>query len=134
MAISKGYKTLLDEAMQQVKTITLEEARELYELSEACFIDIRDIRELERDGMIPEAVHAPRGMLEFWVDPDSPYYREVFGQSGPLILYCQSAWRSALATLTLQQMGLDNVCHLEGGFKNWMGAGLPVAEKRAVSH
>lgn len=134
MALVKGYQALLDEALQQVRTITLDEARELYELSEARFIDIRDVRELERDGMIPEAVHAPRGMLEFWVDPDSPYYREVFGETGLFVLYCQSAWRSALAAQTLQNMGMENVCHLEGGFKGWLAAGLPIVEKAATSH
>ena len=95
------------------------------------FVDIRDVRELERDGMIPGAVHAPRGMLEFWVDPDSPYYKPVFGEDKTFVLYCASAWRSSLATAALQDMGLAPVAHIEGGFKGWKAAGLPVADKPA---
>jgi rhodanese-related sulfurtransferase len=75
--------------------------------------------------MIPNALHAPRGMLEFWVDPDSPYYKPVFGEGKRLVLYCASAWRSALATETLQKMGVPNICHLEGGFSAWKKAELP---------
>jgi len=93
------------------------------------FVDIRDVRELEREGMIPGAFHAPRGMLEFWVDPDSPYYKEIFGSGKTFILYCGSAWRSSLATATLQDMGLAPVCHIEGGFSAWKAAGYPVAER-----
>ena len=133
MAISKGYKALLDEAMQQIKTIPLEDARELYELSEACFIDIRDIRELERDGMIPEAVHAPRGMLEFWVDPDSPYHREIFAENKKFVFYCASAWRSALATDTVQSMGMNKVCHMAGGFNAWKEAGKDIEQQELKS-
>jgi rhodanese-related sulfurtransferase len=79
--------------------------------------------------MIPNAIHAPRGMLEFWVDPDSPYYKPVFGEGKRLVLYCASAWRSALATETLQKMGVPHICHLEGGFTAWKKAELPMAEK-----
>lgn len=132
MTLKKGYETLLKEAMENIKTLTLDEARELYELSEARFVDIRDIRELERDGMIPEAIHAPRGMLEFWVDPQSPYFKKVFGEQQFFVLYCQSAWRSALATQTLRDMGMENVCHMEGGFKGWLAAGLPTAQQSAA--
>jgi rhodanese-related sulfurtransferase len=93
------------------------------------FVDIRDVRELEREGMIPNALHAPRGMLEFWVDPESPYYKPIFGEGKRLILYCASAWRSALATETLQKMGIPKVCHLEGGFSAWKKAQLPTVQK-----
>ena len=79
--------------------------------------------------MIPGAFHAPRGMLEFWVDPDSPYYKEIFGSDQEFVLYCQSAWRSSLAAVTLQDMGLTRVSHIEGGFRAWKDAGLPVGEK-----
>jgi len=95
------------------------------------FVDIRDVRELEREGMIPGAFHAPRGMLEFWVDPESPYYKDIFGSGKTFILYCGSAWRSSLATATLQDMGLAPVCHLAGGFSAWKAAGYPLAERQA---
>ena len=93
---------------------------------EAVFVDIRDIRELQREGKIKGAIHAPRGMLEFWVDPASPYHRDVFAQEKTYVLYCASAWRSALATQALQNMGMDNVCHIAGGFTAWKAAELPM--------
>lgn len=88
-------------------------------------VDIRDIRERQK-GFIPGSVHAPRGMLEFWVDPDSPYYRDVFGQEGKrYVLHCASGWRSALATAALNDMGFD-ASHLRDGFSDWVKAGGPV--------
>ena len=131
MAITKGYQQLLDEARSRIRTLSLEEARSLLENPQVQFVDIRDVRELEREGTIPGALHAPRGMLEFWVDPASPYYKEVFGSGKTFVLYCQSAWRSALATATLQDMGLTPVCHIEGGYRAWKEAGLPVVDKPA---
>ena len=95
MAITRGFQQLLDEARTRIRTLSLEEARSLLEDPQVQFVDIRDVRELEREGSIPGALHAPRGMLEFWVDPASPYYREVFGSGKTFVLYCQSAWRSA---------------------------------------
>lgn len=129
MAVTKGYKALLDEAYAQVQTVPLAEARALFGDPDVVFIDIRDVRELERDGMIPGAFHAPRGMLEFWVDPDSPYFKPVFGEDRRFLLYCASAWRSALSAKTLQDMGLPFVCHLEGGFKAWKDSGGPVGPR-----
>ena len=129
MKLKIGYKALIDSAMEKIETICLKQAQELLKDSNVVFVDIRDIRELEREGMIPGAFHAPRGMLEFWVDPDSPYYKPIFGEDKCFILYCASAWRSALATKTLQDMGLPHVCHLEGGFGAWKQANLPIAEK-----
>jgi rhodanese-related sulfurtransferase len=132
MSINKGYQQLIEEARSKIRTLSLNEANEaneLYGKPNVVFVDIREIRELEREGMIPEALHAPRGMLEFWVDPDSPYYKDVFGTNKMFILYCASAWRSSLATATLQEMGLNQVCHFEGGFKAWKEAGLMVVEK-----
>jgi rhodanese-related sulfurtransferase len=89
-------------------------------------VDLRDVRELEREGIVPGAFHAPRGVLEFWVDPQSEYFKPVFGQGKRLVLFCAAGWRSALATKTLQDMGLTNVCHIEGGFTAWKAAGAPV--------
>jgi rhodanese-related sulfurtransferase len=129
MTIAKGYKQLIAEARTKVRTLTLDEAKAKLDDPNVVFVDIRDVRELEREGMIPGAFHAPRGMLEFWVDPESPYYKDIFGSGKEFILYCASAWRSSLATATLQDMGLMPVCHFEGGFKAWKEAGLPVGEK-----
>ena len=128
-----GYKALIDSAMEKIETISIDLAQALLQDSNVVFVDIRDIRELDREGMIPGALHAPRGMLEFWVDPESPYYKPIFGEDKRFILYCASAWRSALATKTLQEMGLPHVCHLEGGFSAWKQASLPVAEKPSKS-
>ncbi len=89
-------------------------------------IDIRDIRELSKSGRIAGSVHAPRGMLEFWADPESPYHRDVFSKNDHLVLYCAAGWRSALATKTLQDMGMTGLAHLAGGFAAWLEAGLPV--------
>ena len=134
MSISNGYKQLIAEARAKIRTLTLEQAKAKLDDPNVVFIDIRDVRELEREGMIPGAFHAPRGMLEFWVDPESPYYKDIFGSGKEFILYCASAWRSSLATATLQDMGLIPVCHVEGGFKAWKEAGLPVVEKLQHKH
>jgi rhodanese-related sulfurtransferase len=124
-----GYKALIASAMTQIETVPLAKAQDLLGDSNTVFVDIRDVRELEREGMIPNAMHAPRGMLEFWVDPESPYYKPIFGEGKRLVLYCASAWRSALATETLQRMGVPNVSHLEGGFSAWKKAQLPTVDK-----
>ncbi len=132
MTITKGYKQLIAEAREKIRTLSTEEAMVKLNDPNVVFVDIRDVRELEREGMIPNAFHAPRGMLEFWVDPESPYHKEVFSSGKEFILYCQSAWRSSLATLALQEMGLSPVCHIEGGFKAWKEAGLPTGEKTSA--
>lgn len=129
MKLKVGYQALIEGAMSQIETLSLEQAQKLSQDPNTVFVDIRDVRELEREGMIPNAFHAPRGMLEFWVDPESPYYKPIFGEGKCLVLYCASAWRSALAAETLQKMGVPQVCHLAGGFSAWKGAGLPTVEK-----
>ncbi|MBU3616194.1 rhodanese-like domain-containing protein [Polynucleobacter sp. JS-Polo-80-F4] len=134
MKLKIGYQELIQVAMSEIETLSVEKAQELLTDSNVVFVDIRDVRELEREGMIPNALHAPRGMLEFWVDPDSPYYKPVFGEGKRLVLYCASAWRSALATQTLQRMGVPNICHLQGGFSAWKKAQLPTSEKAGKSH
>ena len=93
------------------------------------FVDLRDPRELERDGMIPGACHCPRGMLEFWIDPDSPYHKPVFNQDKTYVFYCASAWRSALSARVAMEMGLSPVLHLEGGFTKWVEEGGPVVPR-----
>ena len=123
----KTAKQLVDEATAQIVTLALEEARALHGRDEVLFVDLRDVRELEREGVIPGAFHAPRGVLEFWVDPQSEYFKPVFGQGRRLVLFCAAGWRSALAAKTLQEMGLAEVCHVEGGFTAWKAVGAPVA-------
>lgn len=134
MKLKIGYEELIARAMAEIETVSLEKAQALLDDPDTVFVDIRDVRELEREGMIPNALHAPRGMLEFWVDPDSPYFKPVFGEGKRFILYCASAWRSALATETLQKMGLPRVAQLEGGFSAWKQAELPTAVKVNKSH
>lgn len=126
MKLKTGYKALLEAAEAEIETVTPEEAVALLGNGDVLFVDIRDVRELYREGKIPGAFHATRGMLEFWIDPESPYYRDVFEPGKRFILYCQSGWRSALATQTVQRMGLPNVCHMGGGFRAWADAGHPV--------
>jgi len=127
MQLKMGYQELLAEAQGQIETIPQEQAAGWLNDPNVLFVDIRDIRELQREGMIPGALHAPRGMLEFWVDPASPYHKPVFASGQRFVLYCASAWRSALATAQLARMGLPRVCHLEGGFSAWKKDGRPVA-------
>jgi len=129
MPMLKGCKQLVHEAMEKITTLSLADAKARLDDPGVVFVDIRDVRELEREGLIPGAFHAPRGMLEFWVDPDSPYYKEIFGSGKTFILYCGSAWRSSLATASLQEMGLALVTHIEGGFSAWKKAGYPVAQR-----
>lgn len=131
MALKKGIKDLIAEAEKKSKGISPEAAKAKLGDADTVFVDLRDVRELERDGMIPGAFHAPRGMLEFWVDPDSPYYKPVFAPGKTLILYCAADWRGVLSAATLSEMGVENVLHLEGGLGQWKKAGLPVADKPA---
>ena len=126
--IVKSVKDLVAEANAKIQTISLAEAEGLLSSSKHVFVDLRDIRELQKTGKIPNAFSCPRGMLEFWIDPQSPYHKQIFNQDKTYIFYCASAWRSALSTLTAQEMGLTPVCHLEGGFSAWQKAGLPIEE------
>ncbi len=120
--MQKGFKQLVAEANSEVETLSAADALQQHQAGEAAFIDIRDLPELERDGKIPGAVHASRGMLEFHADPESPYHKDVFASGKKLILYCASGGRSALAAQRLQEMGLTNVVHLGGGIKAWKEA------------
>jgi rhodanese-related sulfurtransferase len=121
-----GYKALIEAAEREIETLDTNAARALLGKDDVVFVDLRDVRELTREGKIPGAFHAPRGMLEFWVDPDSPYHKDVFSSGKRLVFYCQSGWRSALATQAVQRMGLEHVCHIGGGFSGWKQAGAPV--------
>ncbi|HRQ42327.1 MAG TPA: rhodanese-like domain-containing protein [Chloroflexota bacterium] len=124
--MQKGYKQLVAEAHATIETIPVAEALPLLDREEVVFIDIRDLPEIERDGIIPGAIHVPRGMLEFTADPESPYHKEVFASGKRLLLYCASGGRSALATHRLQEMGLNRIAHVAGGLKAWKEASGPV--------
>ena len=124
--IKVGAKQLVAEANANIETLSIESAIALYGDANTVLVDIRDVRELKREGKVPGALHAPRGMLEFWVDPESPYYREIFGSSKKFVFFCAGGLRSALATAQLQRMGLEPVAHIEGGFGAWRDAGGPV--------
>src|SRR5713101_6661217 len=123
LKLKKTVKELLAEANAEVVTASVEDALKMKDDPNVFFVDIRDIRELDRDGRIPGAFHAPRGMLEFWVDPESPYYRDIFASGKKFMFFCAGGMRSALAAQQLQRMGLEPVCHLAGGFKAWKEAG-----------
>jgi rhodanese-related sulfurtransferase len=124
--ITKGYKQLVDEAEAVIETLSVEAAKNLHGDENVTFVDIRDVREVKREGKVAGALHAPRGMLEFWVDPDSPYHRDVFATGNKFVLYCASAWRSALAAKALQEMGFGPVAHIGGGFTAWKEADGPM--------
>lgn len=123
MPMKKGYKALLEEANALVETVPVEAALPLHGDAGVVFVDLRDPREIQREGRIPGAFSCPRGMLEFWVDPESPYAKPVFQEEKRFVFYCASGWRSALAARTAQEMGLGNVAHLGGGFTAWRDAG-----------
>ena len=124
--IKIGHRTLVDAAKREIETIPTEEAIKMHGRADVVFIDIRDPRELERDGKVPGAFHAPRGMLEFWIDQDSPYHKPIFNQDKKYIFFCAGAMRSALAAKLAQDMGLSPVAEMGGGFGAWKKAGGPV--------
>lgn len=121
--ITKGYRQLVDEANATVEEIDIETAKALYGQDGVQFVDIRDIRELERDGRVPGAFHCPRGMLEFWIDPASPYAKPQFQQDKRFVFFCAGGLRSALAARAAQEMGLKPVAHIKGGYGAWRDAG-----------
>jgi rhodanese-related sulfurtransferase len=125
MAITKGFRALVDEAMAQVTTYSVAQVQAKLHSPNTQLVDIRDIRELG-DGTAVGAFHAPRGMLEFWVDPASPYHKPLFAdESKEFILFCGAGWRSALAAKALQDMGMTNVAHIDGGWAEWVKQGAP---------
>ena len=119
----KGFKNLVAEAEAQVQTLSPQDLMSLKNDVNAALIDLRDVRELQREGRIAGSVHVPRGMLEFWIDPESPYHKDIFSSGKHFIFYCNKGWRSALAAQTAQQMGLEKVSHLGGGLEAWREAG-----------
>ena len=125
MPITKGFRALVDEAMAQVTAYSVEQVKARLNDPAVQIVDIRDIRELDQ-GTVVGSFHAPRGMLEFWVDPESPYFKKLFAdESREFILFCGAGWRSALATKALQDMGMTNVAHIDGGYAEWLKQGAP---------
>ncbi|HQT78122.1 MAG: rhodanese [Rhodospirillales bacterium 20-64-7] len=123
MPITKGYKQLLAEANADIQTLSVADAMNLHGAADVVFVDLRDPREQEREGRMPGAFSCTRGMLEFWIDPESPYAKPVFAEDKRFIFFCAGGWRSALAAKTAQDMGLEKVAHIEGGFGAWKKAG-----------
>ncbi|MBN8970022.1 MAG: rhodanese-like domain-containing protein [Rhizobiales bacterium] len=122
----RNIKSMLEEANAEIETMKVADVIAVAGQEDVVIVDLRDPRELEREGKIPGAFSCTRGMLEFWIDPESPYAKEVFQQDKKFVFYCASGWRSALATKTAQDMGLLRVAHIEGGFSAWRNAGGPV--------
>jgi rhodanese-related sulfurtransferase len=124
--ITTGYRALVDAAEREVESLPVAQARALHGRDDVVFVDLRDIRELAREGRMPGAMHCPRGMLEFWIDPASPYHKPVFAEDKRFVFFCAGGWRSALAAQTAQRMGLKPVAHMKGGFGEWKKDGGPV--------
>ena len=124
--ITTGYNALVDAANSEIETLPAKEAIKLAGRDDVVLVDIRDIRELQREGKVPGAFHCPRGMLEFWIDPQSPYHKPLFAQDKRFVFFRAAGLRSALAAQTAQRMGLKRVADIEGGFGAWKKLGGPV--------
>jgi len=124
--IKHGYRALIDDAEREIETLSIEDALALYGRDDVAFIDVRDIRELDHEGRMPGAFHCPRGMLEFWIDPASPYHKPEFAQDKRFVFFCAGGWRSALAAQTAHRMGLGPVAHIAGGLGAWRKANGPL--------
>ena len=123
----KSAQTLVAEALTEIKTLSPAEALEMVNSDKCNLIDIRDIRELEKMGRIENSHHIPRGMLEFWMDPDSPYFKEgKIDMNKEMVLFCAGGLRSALAAKSLQDMGFENVSHIDGGFSLMKNSGFKI--------
>ena len=126
--VLKSSRQLVDQALAEISTLSVDEARALLGRAEVQFIDIREPAELRQEGVIPGAFHAPRGLLEFWADPASEWFQPALAADRHLVLFCAVGWRSALAAKALQDMGREHVCHIGGGFAAWKQAGAAVSE------
>ena len=133
LQIRKSTRQMVDEALAEIETLSVEDARTLLGRTDVTFIDLRDPRELWREGGIPGAVNVTRGMLEFWIDPASPYHKQFFASGNKFVFFCGGGWRSALAAKAAQDMGLTPVCHVHGGFGAWKNSGAPVEVVEAKS-
>jgi rhodanese-related sulfurtransferase len=126
--ITLGFRALVEAAEREIEAVPATEAVKLHGRADVQLVDLRDIRELKREGRVPGAFHCPRGMLEFWIDPASPYHKPVFAEDKRFLFFCNGGWRSALATQTAQRMGLKPVAHIPEGFKGWKAVGGPVEQ------
>lgn len=126
--ITTTVKSLVEAAEKDIENLSTEQAIALHGRDDVVLVDIRDIRELQREGRVPGAFHCPRGMLEFWIDPESPYHKPAFVQDKKFVFFCAGGLRSALAAQTAHRMGLKPVAHIRGGFGAWKKAGGPVEE------
>lgn len=126
LQMKKSVKEMAEEAEREIETLNVEQARELLQQDGVTLIDLRDPREIWRDGGVPDAINVTRGMLEFWIDPASPYHKEFFASGNKFVFFCAGGVRSALAAKTAQDMGLTPVCHIAGGFTAWKKSGAPV--------
>jgi rhodanese-related sulfurtransferase len=126
--ITKGYKVLMAEAESEITTLDVADVKAMLGREDVVLVDLRDPRELEREGRMPGAFHCPRGMLEFWIDPESPYAKPVFQEDKTFVFFCAGGWRSALAAKAAQDMGLRPVAHMRGGFGAWKEAGGPTED------
>jgi len=124
-----GYKALVEAAEARIRTISAAEAIDKLDSDDVVFVDLRDVRELKREGEIPGAFHCPRGLLEFWIDAESPYHHAVFAEPKEFVFFCNLGWRSALAADIAQQMGLKT-CHVDGGFDAWKENGGEVSQPK----
>lgn len=124
--MKKSVKTIVAEANQNVKTYDVQQAKELLKRDDIMFVDVRDLNELADEGKIPGALHASRGLLEFYMDPESPYHKKEFSSGKHVVFYCKSSGRSAMAAQRAKEMGLENVAHVGGGFNAWKENGGPV--------
>ena len=131
MPVTQPVSEMIAAARLLINQVSVHEAAELQRLDAAILIDLRDVRELQKMGIVPRAFHAPRGMLEFWIDPDSIYYKDIFACGKKFLFYCNLGWRSALAAQVSQQMGLTPVAHIAGGLDAWTKAGGPLSHKEA---
>lgn len=125
-SLQRGYLKLVEEARAEIAEIEIDDALPLVDAPDWLIVDVRDVRERERDGYIPGSFHCPRGMVEFWIDPDSPYFKPQFADGKKLLFHCALDWRSALTVHTVTRMGVENAAHMKGGLKAWKQAGGPV--------
>ena len=131
--ITHGFKDMLKAAEAEIETLPANDAVALQNRNDTVLVDLRDPREREREGVVPGAFHVTRGMLEFWIDPESPYHKPIFAEDKRFVFFCAGGWRSALAAQTAKHMGLKPVAHIEGGFKAWREAGGPVEKLQPKS-
>ena len=124
--ITTGTRVLVEAAEREIETLAVADALALHGSDDVVFVDLRDIRELDREGRMPGAFHCPRGMLEFWIDPDTSYHKPVFAADKRFVFFCAGGLRSALAAATAHRMGLSPVAHIDGGYGAWKAAGGPV--------